>query len=64
MSRHVFRVPMLLSMSPLHLLGNNDQNEVKYDSVYVIPLEPELASLHANGIRNDIISFLRSRQLK
>ena len=29
MSRHMFRMPMLLSMVSLHLLGYSDQNEVK-----------------------------------
>ena len=29
---------MLLSAAPLHLLCQNDQNEVKHDSVHLIPL--------------------------
>ena len=31
MSRHIFGMPMLLPMAPLHLLSHNDQNEVKPD---------------------------------
>ena len=34
---------MLMSMTPLHLLGHNDQNEVKHDSVQVTLLAPVLA---------------------
>ena len=35
MSRHISGLSMLLSMAPLHLLGHNDQNEVKHDSLYI-----------------------------
>ena len=28
MSRHIFVMPMLFSMTPLHLLGHNDQDDV------------------------------------
>ena len=55
---------MLLSMAPLHLLGHNDQNEVKCDSVHVMPLASVLTSHGASSIENDIILFLTSKQLK
>ena len=51
---------MLLPMAPLHLSGNNAQNEVKHDFVHVMPLALVLAPHGAN----DIILFLSSRQLK
>ena len=35
MSRHIIGMPMLLSVVPLHLLGHNDQNEMKHDSLYI-----------------------------
>ena len=63
MSRHIFGAPMLLSLATSHLLGHNDQNEVKHDSVHVMLLAPLLVSHVANGIQNDIL-FLRSELLK
>ena len=46
---------MLLSMAPLHLLGHIDQNEVKHDSLHLIPFAPVLVSHGANG--NKMTSF-------
>ena len=43
---------MLLSMAPLHLLGHNNQNEVKHDLAHVMPLAPVLASHGTDGIEN------------
>ena len=52
-------MPMALSMVPLHYIGQNDQSQVLHDIFgQVMPL----ASNHANGIMNDTIAFLRSRQ--
>ena len=65
MSRHIFVMPMVFSMAPLHSLGPNDQNEVKHDFFrYLVPLVPALLACDTNWIIKDIISFIRWRQLK
>ena len=35
LSLDILCVPILLSMAPMHLLGHNDQNEEKPDSLYI-----------------------------
>ena len=63
MSRHIFGMPMLLPMAPLHLLSHNDQNEVKpYFLNHGMPLV--LALLSYNCIISSTILFIRWRQLK
>ena len=43
MSRHIFVIPIVLSMAPLHSLSHNDQNKVKHDVFStVIPFVPEV----------------------
>ena len=55
-------MPMVLSMAPLHSLGQHDQNEVQHDLfVHVMPLTLDLTSSDADGVMNGFITFLRSR---
>ena len=58
MSRHIFGMPVLLSMTPLHFLGHNDQKELKHDSVHVMTLALMLASHDAISIVKGTITFL------
>ena len=45
MSRHIFGMPIMLSMTPLHSLSYSDKNKMKHDFLsYVIPLVPSLLS--------------------
>ena len=56
---------MALSMTPLHSLGQDSQNEMHHDIFgHVLPLEPGSASHDINNIINSTIAFLRARQLK
>ena len=56
MSRHIFVIPMVFSMSPLHTLGNSDQNEVKHDVfIHVMPLVTAL--LHVMQTASSMASF-------
>ena len=56
---------MVLLMTPLHSLGQDDQNKVQHDFFgQVTPLAPVSVSHGANGIVQGIITFLRSRQSK
>ena len=65
MSRHISLWCQLLSMVPLHSLGNNDQNKVKHDFFnHVMPLVTALLSCDANCIINGTILFIRQRQLE
>ena len=49
---------MVLSMAPLHLLGHNDQNEVKHDFFsHMMPWVPALLPGDANCIINGTIFF-------
>ena len=42
---------MVLSMTPLHLLGHSDENEVKHELLsYVMPLVPALQSCYEISI--------------
>ena len=51
-------MPMISSMAPLHSLGQDDQNEVQYDSAgHVMPFT--LASHDADGVINVTIAFIR-----
>ena len=53
---------MVLSMAPLHSLGQDDHNEVQhYIFADVTPLAMPLVSGVADGIVNGTIAVLRSR---
>ena len=59
MSRHTFVIALLLAILSLHLLGHNDQSEVKHDFFsHVMPLIWELLLYNANGIINGTIVFM------
>ena len=48
-SRHIFVMPMALSIAPLHSLNHNDQNNMKHGVFsYVMQLVPALLSCDAN----------------
>ena len=54
---------MVLSMVPLHLLGQDDRNEVQHDlSGNVMPLALMFASHDAISIVKGTTTFLTSRQ--
>ena len=56
---------MALSMVQLHLLAQEDQNEVQNDFLgYVVPLALVLAGHESNGIKIGITAFLTSGQSK
>ena len=53
------------SMTPLHSLGQVDQNDIQVDYFgHVTPLGPALASCDADSVVNGTTAFLSSRQLK
>ena len=55
----------IMSMAPLHFLGQDNQNELQHDLfVHVMPLALASASSYADGVINGILSSLRSRWLK
>ena len=59
MSRHIFVMPMVLSLASLLALGQGDQNEVKHNVFsHMMPLIIALLSCVANCIINDTISLL------
>ena len=59
MSKHIFVIPMVLSMTTLYSLGQNAKNEVKQDfASYVMPLVLAMLSCDANYIKNGIICSL------
>ena len=55
---------MLLSMVPLYLLGHNDQNEVKHDSLYMWCYWQQFWHTWCQWHWNDIILFLGSKLLQ
>ena len=58
-------MPIVSSMTPLHSIGHNNQNEGKHDLFsHLIPLTPALLSCEAKYISNDVILFNRQKQLK
>ena len=58
-------MPMPSSMTPLHSLGHDNQNEVQHDLFgHVMPLALALVSSDAHGVITDISATLRSRELK
>ena len=51
------------SIAPLHFFGKDDRNVVQHELFsHVIPLVPVSVSHDKEGIINDIIIFVRSRQ--
>ena len=56
---------MVLSIAPLHSLGQDDWNEVEPDTLsHVMSLALASVSHNANGVINGTIAFLRSKQSK
>ena len=60
LSRHFLVILIVLSITPFHPLGHNDQNEVKHDFFsHVMPLFSALLSYDENRIINGTNFFMR-----
>ena len=53
LARHIFGIPTVLTIAPLHSVGYNDQNEVKHE----VPLVPALLSCDVNNIISVTLIF-------